>query len=292
LDDMDEWKCPSCSGAVLDPAMIRVEEFHNQFDCGSDESSDADDDESTTPSAEQRELWPPFGLLGTERSLNAIGQVACDIPALFEIQGAEANPPHDSPSAQLPPPAAPCHTYPPPQPYASLNPGAPPAFANASTPPRVSASASGPGGGFHHLPSTPTHPVVFGSPGVTVLSPGAGAGAGATGAHAHHTVYAAGAVGASSAPFANLGHYPHASHSLFHFGHVAPPFPVAFMAGYAGSAAPAFADAAAPMPAAHDRPPLVSQPSVSASAAANTATNAPSTIATESAAPPAPDQQA
>lgn len=311
LNDMDEWKCPSCLGAVLDPTMVHVEEFHNQFDCCSDESSDADD-ESSSQSVEQRELWPPYGLLGTERSLHAIGQTACSIPPLFEIQGPGANSPESPPRhgesfhslpAQLQPNAVPSHVYSPSHryfpgaagPYASFNPGAPPAFASSqsatSTPPRGLA-ATAPVGGFQQRPSTPNHPIVFGSPGVTVLSPGAGAGA--TGPQAHHTVYAA-AAGTSTSPFANVGPYPHASHSLFHFSHVAPSFHAAFLTGYAGSL-PVYADAAAPLPAQEgtgdDRLPLVSRPCDPA--ATDSATAAPSSLPTESstATTQAPDQLA
>jgi PLU-1-like protein/PHD-finger len=306
LDGIEEWKCTSCSNTVLDPPTVRVEEFHNQFDFCSDDSSETDE-ESTSHSVYQRELWPPYGLLGAEKALNAIGQAAASVPPLFEIQGPGANSPaptdHSeslrSPSAQLPQAGVPPHPYSPTQhyfqvtsgPFGSLNPGASSAaFATASTPPRVSAMGSGPGGGFHQAPSTPNQPVVFGSPGVTVLSPGAVAGDAG-----HHTVYAA-AAGTLPSPFANIGHhYPHASHPLFHYGHVPPHFHTAFLAGYAGSA-PAFADAAAaaaagapaPFPAASNPTPQEStvDPRVTvASEPSNTTTTDPtanSSIAADS----------
>jgi hypothetical protein len=80
--DLEEWKCPPCRGNVVDASSLLVDDFHNKFDC----SDDSDDEDSTSQATDVEKLWPPYGLLGSEKASEALGIAACVVPSMYEIR--------------------------------------------------------------------------------------------------------------------------------------------------------------------------------------------------------------
>jgi PHD-finger len=77
LGDGDEWVCPFCLGNPPNAASLEVEKFQDKFDVEEDEDIEHD----VAPKAPKAdEMWPPFGLLGSEKAQEALGKALCDIP--------------------------------------------------------------------------------------------------------------------------------------------------------------------------------------------------------------------
>jgi hypothetical protein len=305
--DLDEWKCPECSGVAVGVSQNGFEEFHNQYDCP-DESSDTDDESSSLGSGAE-ELWPPYGLLGSEKAEVAIGKEASEAPPLLHIQvpvGAEASTeeirPQSEPQAyskpaesnQVSAPTSSPPGYHPmsysqahpyfagslaPGPYVPMSHGlsspghyAPPRT-SVGTPPRAPPAPT----------ATSSPPVVFGSPGLTVLSSSGLGGGGVP--HPHATMYAAAAASPPASMF--VAGVPHPSYAHYHPFATAslPPHALFPPLGYPAAVSSAAVAPPPPPPLPHALAPTVSSPPASV-ASASAAAPAGSLPAAPEALPP------
>ncbi|GAX11534.1 hypothetical protein FisN_22Lh226 [Fistulifera solaris] len=81
VDEDAEWKCPECLGAKIDISMLDLARFHETFEIDTemeDTTEDQDDVSSKAPDLDT--LWPPLGLLGSEKAKEALGEACCSIP--------------------------------------------------------------------------------------------------------------------------------------------------------------------------------------------------------------------
>lgn len=80
---LDSWKCPPCAGANnASISPVNVAKFHGLFDA---ELESGDDDSVSCVSSDTAEkLWPPYGLLGSEKATDALGPECSVIPDFLE----------------------------------------------------------------------------------------------------------------------------------------------------------------------------------------------------------------
>ncbi|GKY97092.1 hypothetical protein MPSEU_000667700 [Mayamaea pseudoterrestris] len=75
--DAEEWNCPVCAGspqATVDDKTLS--EFHETFTIDEDNVStmaDDSDDDVSSKAPNAKNMWPPFGLLGSEQAKEALG---------------------------------------------------------------------------------------------------------------------------------------------------------------------------------------------------------------------------
>jgi hypothetical protein len=75
-EEIEDWKCPSCTGSDLSTNSLVLDNFHDRFDVETEE--DEEDKSSQAPDPER--MWPPFGLFGSEKANGALGDECCAIP--------------------------------------------------------------------------------------------------------------------------------------------------------------------------------------------------------------------
>lgn len=81
LDEEAEWKCPVCMGAEIDKSTLDLNGFHEKFEMDTELENHAEDQDDVSSKAPNiNELWPPFGLLGSEKAKEALGDACCSIP--------------------------------------------------------------------------------------------------------------------------------------------------------------------------------------------------------------------
>ncbi len=81
VDEEAEWKCPECMGAKIYNPVLDLARFHETFEIDTemeDTTEDQDDVSSKAPGLDT--LWPPLGLLGSEKAREALGEACCSIP--------------------------------------------------------------------------------------------------------------------------------------------------------------------------------------------------------------------
>jgi hypothetical protein len=81
VDEDAEWKCPECLGVKINKSVLDLARFHETFEIDTemeDITEDQDDVSSKAPDLDT--LWPPLGLLGSEKAKEALGEVCCSIP--------------------------------------------------------------------------------------------------------------------------------------------------------------------------------------------------------------------
>jgi hypothetical protein len=108
-DDLTDWKCPCCTGTPVESIELELEKFHDKYtDAGAEgDSEDMDssrhshvDVSSKAPNPEN--LWPPFGLFGSETAQEAMGKELAAIPDGVESQHQPALVVIDRPMKQEP----------------------------------------------------------------------------------------------------------------------------------------------------------------------------------------------
>lgn len=78
-DELKNWKCPRCLGAQPESfSSFSASRFHEQYDVES-ASEDSDSDEEVVVESNE-EMWPPFGLFGSESAQKALGPECSAIP--------------------------------------------------------------------------------------------------------------------------------------------------------------------------------------------------------------------
>jgi hypothetical protein len=75
-EDIGDWKCPSCIGSDPGTNTFDLDNFHDSYDVETEEEEL--DDSSKAPHPEK--MWPPFGLFGSEKAKEALGDECCAIP--------------------------------------------------------------------------------------------------------------------------------------------------------------------------------------------------------------------
>jgi hypothetical protein len=75
-EEIGDWKCPSCIGSELDSNTFNLDNFHDSY--GVETEEDEADDSSKAPDPEK--MWPPYGLFGSEKANEALGDECCAIP--------------------------------------------------------------------------------------------------------------------------------------------------------------------------------------------------------------------
>lgn len=74
-EELEDWKCPRCTGNEPDTVLGSSENFHDKFDIETEEVEDI------SPNAPNPDImWPPFGLLGSEKAKEVLGEECCAIP--------------------------------------------------------------------------------------------------------------------------------------------------------------------------------------------------------------------
>jgi len=81
LDDHEEWRCPSCSKSPIAPETLDLDSFHEKYDADVDNESNSCDHGDFSPKApDTSSMWPPFGLLASDKAIEVLGEVCCSIP--------------------------------------------------------------------------------------------------------------------------------------------------------------------------------------------------------------------
>jgi hypothetical protein len=75
-EEIGDWKCPSCIGSDPGSNTFDLDNFHDRFDVETEEEEV--DNSSKAPHPEK--MWPPFGLFGSEKANEALGDECCAIP--------------------------------------------------------------------------------------------------------------------------------------------------------------------------------------------------------------------
>lgn len=79
---LDGWKCPKCVGP-MDPMAIalQVDRFHENFESEAADDGDSVDTEDISSNApDPDEMWPPFGLFGSQKAAEVLGEECRAIP--------------------------------------------------------------------------------------------------------------------------------------------------------------------------------------------------------------------
>mmetsp|Transcript_3708 Transcript_3708/g.10216 ORF Transcript_3708/g.10216 Transcript_3708/m.10216 type:complete len:1861 (+) Transcript_3708:82-5664(+) len=80
---VEEWICPPCNGKPVDVTPDLIKGFHDAFGKVEEDelsSSSLEDDDVCPKAPTVKALWPPFGLLGSTRSIESLGQNLCSLP--------------------------------------------------------------------------------------------------------------------------------------------------------------------------------------------------------------------
>lgn len=78
-DELTDWKCPSCCGEPLNLSKLDLSRFHRRFsseiesECKADETDDPEEPYEA-PASNPNDLWPPFGLLGSAKAREVLGE--------------------------------------------------------------------------------------------------------------------------------------------------------------------------------------------------------------------------
>jgi hypothetical protein len=81
-NNIDDWKCPSCTGCSNIAENLDLGKFHENFEVDNekDSASDDDDDDVSSKAPKPDDMWPPFGLLNSTKATEALGEVCSAIP--------------------------------------------------------------------------------------------------------------------------------------------------------------------------------------------------------------------
>ena len=86
---LEDWQCPSCRGTVVDVTALNLNEFHSMYDfCDVESEEDGEPDSSDASVASKAAVaavWPPYGLLDSEKAVEVLGPTAVTLPCVFEL---------------------------------------------------------------------------------------------------------------------------------------------------------------------------------------------------------------
>ena len=78
-EELNGWKCPKCAGKP--PQALELNRFHENFGAEIvDESESEEMEEVSSKAPDPDELWPPFGLFGSPKANEILGEECCAIP--------------------------------------------------------------------------------------------------------------------------------------------------------------------------------------------------------------------
>jgi len=77
-EGLEEWKCPSCAGSDAGTLSLNVDKFHEKYDVEDERSDDF------SVASEVKGMWPPYGLLGSEKAVEALGEECSAIADDFD----------------------------------------------------------------------------------------------------------------------------------------------------------------------------------------------------------------
>lgn len=81
-NSVGEWMCPSCKGLPSALPENAISHFHDAYgpEEEDDTSSSSEDEDVVSGAHRVAKLWPPFGLLTSNRAIEVLGQNLCSLP--------------------------------------------------------------------------------------------------------------------------------------------------------------------------------------------------------------------